>query len=81
MVPRHPGGQKSTILTTMLLPLHGFGTPWFVAPVHLTLYFLPQAALLSQMALLAAAIITPSFLYPLHEEAASQPRIRSNTVR
>ena len=61
MVPRQPGGQKSTILTvTVPDPLQGWGSPWLVAPTHLTVYFFPQAPPLSQNASLAAAIITPS---------------------
>jgi hypothetical protein len=46
------------------------GTPWFVAPVHLTTYWSPQAAPPPQKTSLAAAIIVPSAALPKHADAA-----------
>ena len=70
MVPRHPAGQRSTILTVTLRPVQGCGTPWLVAPVQVTTYRSPQAAPLSQKTSLAAAIVVPSAAFPKHADAA-----------
>ncbi|CAK9174782.1 unnamed protein product [Ilex paraguariensis] len=71
-VPRHPGGgQYSTIVTMTELPLQGWGSPRLVPLRQVTLYLVPHAPPLSQIASLAAAIITPSSLYPLQAEVAS----------
>jgi hypothetical protein len=70
MVPWQPEGQWSTIFTVTLRPVHGRGTPWLVAPVHVTTYRFPHAAPPFQNTSLAAAIIVPCSWNPKHADAA-----------
>ena len=63
----HPG-QRSTIVTSTLLPVQGCGTE-LVPPVHVTRYLFPHAAPLAYKPLLAARIILPRSSLPKHADA------------